>query len=126
MGSYGIGITRLLATLAEVYNDENGLKLPIQVAPFPVYLIDLTDGQMAARLEEELRQAGVEALVDDRAVSAGEKFADADLIGLPYRVVYSQKTAESGSVEVKNRQSGQTELVKLSDLVEFVSKKTLD
>lgn len=123
MGSYGIGITRVLATLAEVYNDESGLKLPQQVAPFQVYLIDLTDGQMATKLERELTEVGVDVLVDDRPVGAGEKFADADLMGVPFRVVYSSKTAESGSVEVKDRQTGNIELVKSAEIADFLGKK---
>ncbi|MEX1052020.1 MAG: aminoacyl--tRNA ligase-related protein [Patescibacteria group bacterium] len=133
MGSYGIGITRLLATLAEVYHDENGLKLPVQVAPFQVYLVDLTSGKMAnesganltdgstgEKLEKELDEAGIEVLYDDRAVSAGEKFTDADLIGAPIRLVYSQKTAEENAVELKLRSDSQTKLVGLTELTSKV------
>ncbi len=116
MGSYGIGITRLLATLAEVYHDENGLKLPAQVAPFQVYLTDLTDGQMGEKIEKELTDVGLEVLYDDREASAGEKFIDADLIGVPIRLVYSAKTAEENAVELKLRSDSQTELVKLTEL----------
>ncbi len=117
MGSYGIGITRLLATLAEVYHDEHGLKLPAQVAPFQVYLTDLTDGQAGERLEKELIEAGFDVLYDDRAVSPGEKFIDADLIGAPIRLVYSSKTAAENAVELKLRSDSQAELVKLNELV---------
>lgn len=116
MGSYGIGITRLLATLTEVYHDEHGLKLPAQVAPFQVYLIDLTNGQVGEKLEKELSEAGIEVLYDDRTVSAGEKFIDADLIGMPIRLVYSTKTAAENAVELKLRSDSQTELVKLPEL----------
>ena len=124
MGSYGIGITRLLATLAELNNDEEGLKLPIQIAPFQIHLIDLTDGEEGEKLENELTEAGYEVLYDDRDIAAGEKFADADLIGCPFRLVYSKKTAENNSVEVKVRATNNTELVKLDELSSYLSKNT--
>jgi prolyl-tRNA synthetase len=117
MGSYGIGITRLLATLAEVYHDEHGLKLPSQLAPFQIYLADLTDSQKGEALEKELTEAGFEVLYDDRPVTPGEKFTDADLIGCPIRLVYSAKTAAENAVELKLRSDSQTELVKLDELV---------
>lgn len=124
MGSYGIGITRLLATLAELNNDEEGLKLPAQIAPFQVYLIDLTDGKQGEKLEKELAEANLEVLYDNREVGAGEKFADADLIGCPYRLIYSRKTAEKDSIEVKERATNNTVLVKLNELSSYLSKNT--
>jgi len=123
MGSYGIGVTRLLGTLAELYNDEHGLKLPHQVAPFDVYLIDLTDSDYGAQLEIELTKKGFDVLFDDREEGAGAKMVDADLIGLPFRLLYSQKTAQEGKVEVKERASGHVELVTREKLASFLGRK---
>jgi prolyl-tRNA synthetase len=118
MGSYGIGITRLLGTLAEVYNDEHGLKLPKQVAPFDVYLIDLTSENLGQKLEKELEEAGLEVLSDDRDEMAGVKMVEADLIGLPIRLVISHKTAQEGKVEVKYRAIGEIKLVDRDRVIE--------
>lgn len=120
MGSYGIGITRLLGTLAEIYNDEDGLKLPQQVAPFDIEIIDLTDSGEGEKLEKELEAAGYEVLFDDRDTSTGAKLVDADLIGAPIRLVYSPKTAADKMVEVKVRASGEVTKVNRAELVEKI------
>jgi prolyl-tRNA synthetase len=117
MGSYGIGMSRLLGTVAEVFNDENGLKMPLSVAPFAIYLVDISPKNEGSRLEEELEKASFEVLRDDRAVGAGDKLVEADLIGLPFRVVISPKTLALGQVELKDRSTGKIELVKKSNLV---------
>ena len=104
MGSYGIGIGRLLACLCEEYNDENGLKLPIAVAPYQVHFISLIkDTDVAEKIYNDLEAAGIEVLYDDRKESAGVKFADADLIGIPIRITLGNRSFKEGKCEVKVR-----------------------
>lgn len=104
MGSYGIGIGRLLACLCEEYNDANGLKLPIAVAPYQVHFISLIkDTDIADKIANELENAGIEVLYDDRKETAGVKFADADLIGLPIRITLGNRSYKEGKCEVKLR-----------------------
>lgn len=104
MGSYGIGVGRLLACLAEHYNDESGLKLPISTAPYQVHLVSLVkDQEIADSIYTQLQEAGLEVLYDDRKESAGVKFADADLIGIPVRITLGNRSLKEGSVEVKLR-----------------------
>lgn len=107
MGCYGIGPSRLVGVITELMADEHGLVWPENVAPFRVYLVRLGQEngviQAADKLYDELRAAGVEVLYDDRDARAGEKFADADLLGIPYRVVVSEKTLEMGVFEYKKR-----------------------
>lgn len=107
MGCYGIGIGRTLAAIVEKYHDEKGIAWPRQVAPFDVYLARLGDKpevvKAADGLYERLTAAGVEVLYDDRDARPGEKFADADLMGIPYRLVVSEKTLEKGAYEWKAR-----------------------
>jgi prolyl-tRNA synthetase len=112
MGSYGIGITRLMGVIVERYADERGIVWPESIAPFAVHLVglnvddseikDWTDGIYTA-----LERRGVEVLYDDRDLRAGEKFADSDLLGLPYRIVMSKKTKEEGKFEVVVRKTGE-------------------
>lgn len=104
MGSYGIGIGRLLACLCEEYNDANGLKLPIAVAPYQVHFISLIkDTDISDKIANELEAAGIEVLYDDRKETAGVKFADADLIGLPIRITLGNRSYKEGKCEVKLR-----------------------
>lgn len=112
MGSYGIGVTRLVGVLAEKFSDEKGLVWPESVAPFLVHLVALQTDDAAIRdyaegIHTELQKRGVSILFDDRDVRAGEKFADSDLLGLPYRVVVSKKTREEGRFEVVTRATGE-------------------
>ncbi len=100
MGCYGIGISRLMGVLVEQFHDEKGIVWPEGAAPYTVHLIELQQG-LGASLYDQLHRAGVEVLYDDRDASAGEKFATADLLGMPYRLVVSAKT--NGKVEVKKR-----------------------
>lgn len=123
MGSYGIGITRLLGTLAEIHNDERGLKLPSQVAPFSVHLIDLTsEGAVGEQIYTELVAKGFDVLYDDREEPAGSKLVESDLIGCPVRILFSQKTAQDGKVEMKIRESGAISLINKDDLVSTLEK----
>lgn len=119
MGSYGIGVPRLMGTIVEIFNDERGIIWPAEVAPFRVYLVSIRQDEKAEKLYQELKADGIEVLYDDREkASAGEKMADADLIGCPYRVVISEKTLAENSVELKKRDSDEAELVRLDQLIE--------
>jgi len=122
MGSYGIGPARLMATVAELMSDEKGLVWPEAVAPFRVHLVSLANGNddvvtEADELYRELTEAGVEVLYDDRDARAGEKFADSDLLGLPLRIVVSEKTLAAGKFECVERSSGTTQHKSLSELI---------
>ncbi|HVS59043.1 MAG TPA: aminoacyl--tRNA ligase-related protein [Candidatus Saccharimonadales bacterium] len=116
LGSYGIGITRLMGVIAEHFSDEKGLVWPESVAPAKVYLIRLGDDNHVVKaaddLYSQLTSAGVEVLYDDRDdVRAGAKFADADLMGIPYRVVISNKTIADQTYELKARNKDTAQLV---------------
>ncbi|MGI6439522.1 MAG: proline--tRNA ligase [Sphaerochaetaceae bacterium] len=109
MGSYGIGVGRLLACLAEEHHDDKGLMLPISVAPYQVHLVSLLkEGELAESIYSELEKRGIEVLYDDRKESAGVKFADADLIGLPIRVTLGNRSVKEGTAEVKLRRDLET------------------
>ncbi len=107
LGSYGIGITRAMGVIVEKFADDKGIAWPETVAPFAVYLARLGQGPdvlaAADMLYEELQAVGVEVLYDDRDVRPGEKFADAELMGIPHRVVVSAKTVAAGTIEYKKR-----------------------
>lgn len=112
MGSYGIGITRLPGVIVEKFADEKGILWPESIAPFTVHLVglNLDDAEVrdyADGVYTSLTRRGVEVLFDDRDARAGEKFADSDLIGIPYRVVISKKTKEEGKFEVVIRKNGE-------------------
>jgi len=113
MGCYGIGLGRVMGTIVEVYNDEKGIVWPESVAPFRVHLLSLGEDAEAEKIYKNLSEKGVEVLFDDREVSAGEKFADSDLIGIPYRVVVSKKSLAAGGVEVKKRSEEKSEVVSI-------------
>ncbi len=118
MGSYGIGVTRLMGAVVELNHDERGIMWPKNIAPFQVHLIALRADERCDALYELLLGAGIEVIFDDREdKSPGEKFADADLIGCPVRVVIGAKTP-SDQVEYKLRSQGESELVNVSDLLE--------
>ncbi|MBI2506703.1 MAG: prolyl-tRNA synthetase, partial [Candidatus Colwellbacteria bacterium] len=118
MGCYGIGPTRLMGTLAEVLSDKKGLIWPESVAPFKVHLLELKRG-LGRGLYEKLAKAGVEVLYDDRDLTPGEKFNDADLLGLPWRLVVSEKT--KNKVEIKKRTSKNTELISQNGVIQQFS-----
>jgi prolyl-tRNA synthetase len=118
MGSYGIGVGRLLACVAEEHHDEHGLTWPIAVAPYQVHLVALQGGEeIAANLYADLRAAGVEVLYDDRDESAGVKFNDTDLIGVPIRLTAGRRALESGGVEFKFRHSPERTIIPLNESV---------
>lgn len=114
LGSYGIGISRLVGVLAEKFSDDDGLIWPESVTPFKFHILALGEGKIkstAKALYDELTEAGIEVLFDDRATSAGSKFFDADLIGIPYRVVISEKAISSGKIELKKRSEEKSKLI---------------
>lgn len=122
MGSYGIGPARLMGTVTEVMSDEWGIVWPEAIAPFKVHLLALKSADPAVKEEAEtlyrsLTAAGVEVLFDDRAeASSGQKFADADLIGCPYRLVVSDKSLAAGGAELKKRSSADARIVPLNEI----------
>jgi prolyl-tRNA synthetase len=146
MGSYGIGISRLMGVVVELCNDERGIVWPESVAPFKVHLISLGKNEEAEKIYDDLQKNNIEVLFDDREdTSAGGKFADADLIGIPWRVVISQKSlagggpasnaslarnaaynvagghSDAGWVEVKKRSEKESEIVEIEKLLEKLS-----
>ncbi len=116
MGSYGIGLGRVMGTVVETLSDDNGIVWPEEIAPFRVHLISLGQNEEAEKLYDELTSRGVEVLYDDRDCSAGEKFSDSDLLGIPCRVVISAKTLEKDALEVKRRDSSDAEFIKDTEL----------
>lgn len=124
MGSYGIGLERLLAAIIETHHDEWGIIWPKSVAPFDVHLLTLGKdpqlGEIAAQVYADLRAAGLDVLLDDRAESAGVKFADADLIGIPARLAVSGKALAAGGVEAKRRESAERVIVPLDEVAAWV------
>jgi prolyl-tRNA synthetase len=125
MGSYGIGISRLMGVIAEHFADEKGLVWPKSVAPFAVHIIQIGDtdsvgGKAAAELYNKLTEQGTEALLDDRDMGPGAKFADADLIGIPVRVVVSEKSLEKGGYEVKLRTESDAKIVSADEFIASV------
>ncbi len=131
MGSYGIGVGRLLACVAEEHHDDKGLIWPASIAPFPVHIVVLPGKTMdiipvVESLEKSLRQVGIEALVDDRGDSAGVKFNDADLIGLPLRVTVSERAYKNGGFELKLRSGGESWIVAVEEAVAVIDKTLAD
>jgi len=125
MGCYGIGVSRVMGIIAELFADEKGLVWPESVAPFKVYLINVgTDKnvvEMTTKLYNELNQNGIEVLWDDRDIRPGEKFADADLLGMPHRVVVSPKTVEQTAIEYKARTSDETMILTVAECFKKVA-----
>jgi prolyl-tRNA synthetase len=117
MGSYGIGITRMMGVLVEKMSDENGLVWPENVAPFKVHLINIGEEEKAEEIFNQLQDSGIEVLWDERDMRPGQKFADADLIGCPYRVVVSSRSLDDGGVELKKRTQKDGEIVSVDDLL---------
>jgi prolyl-tRNA synthetase len=117
MGSYGIGLERTIAAIVEQHYDEHGIVWPKAVAPYDVHVVALPGlEEQAAAAAEELDAAGADVLLDDRDQRAGEKFADADLIGIPLRVTVGKKTLEDGAVDVRERASGEERRVAFGEL----------
>jgi prolyl-tRNA synthetase len=128
MGCYGIGPTRLMGVVVEKFADDKGLVWPESIAPFSVHLLVLgrdKEGEAtktAERIYAELTNNHVEVLFDDRDVSVGEKFADSDLIGIPMRLVVSDKSLEKGGVEIKERKAESSEIISVDQVIKMYSK----
>jgi prolyl-tRNA synthetase len=122
LASYGIGITRVMGVIVEKFADGKGLVWPESVAPFRAHLISLGMDEAAEKLYQEFTAAGIEVLLDDRDASAGEKFADSDLLGLPYRIVLGKRSFERDIIELKKRTSEDMEEIKLESVVEYFTK----
>jgi prolyl-tRNA synthetase len=125
MGCYGIGITRLMGTIVEVHHDERGIVWPDSVAPYKVHLLTLANQDpeimdKGEALYHSLHDMGVEILWDDRDISPGEKFTDADLLGIPVRLVISKKS--EGKIEWKNRHESKTDLLSSDEIFKAFSK----
>jgi len=133
MGCYGIGISRVMGAVVEIHHDQKGIIWPSQVSPFEIHLIPLGSSekrisrkirQTGEKLYNHLKNSGIELLYDDREdKSPGEKFADADLIGIPTRIVISERTLERESVEIKERDGKEIKLIKLKRLPQFLKSK---
>jgi prolyl-tRNA synthetase len=131
MGSYGIGPARIAAAAIEQGNDENGMIWPLAIAPYqvmvlPVNVKDARTMDLAEEMYRALEEKGFEALMDDRDERAGVKFKDADLIGIPWRIVLGEKNLKEGFVEIKERRSGKIEKVKVEEAVEQVVRKLVE
>lgn len=122
MGCYGMGPSRLMGTIVEVSHDDRGIIWPEAIAPFKVYLISLGQDKEADKLYEDLKAAGVEVLYNDNEVGPGEKMADADLFGCPYRVLISPKSIVAGGAEIKRRGSSEAVIVDLKKVGEYLKK----
>jgi len=130
MGGYGIGVTRLMGTVVEVLSDDKGIIWPESIAPFSVHLlllgVDPDVAKEANIVYESLVSEGVEVLFDDRTdVSAGEKFADADLLGIPLRAVVSARSVKEGGIEIKKRTEEKGQIVPISELINLLKTKIL-
>ena len=127
MGCYGIGLGRLLGTIVEVFNDADGIIWPMAVAPFQAHLLALGEDKGVAKKGDELynalTKAGIEVLYDDRDLSAGSKLADSDLLGIPFRLILSEKTLVKKSVEVKRRGEKGEEIVPIKEAVKWLETK---
>lgn len=127
MGSYGIGVSRLVGAIIEASHDDKGIIWPESVAPFKVIVIDLAKSDnattsMAEQIHRNLVHAGIEVLYDDRDDRPGVKFASADLIGVPYQIIIGKRSTENGLVEVKNRKSGNVQELTIDQVMEKFTK----
>ena len=131
MGCYGIGLGRLMGTVVEALADDKGIIWPESIAPFAIHLLALGDDEAvleeANKIYETLLKAGVEVLFDDRAgMSAGEKFSEVDLIGIPLRAVVSARSLKEGGIELKKRTEEKGKIVTLDELSKLCSKKFIN
>jgi len=126
MGSYGIGVPRLMGSIVEALGDDNGIVWPTEVSPFAVHIVAMkTEGaviEAAEKLYKELTDIGIEVLLDDRDARAGEKFGDADLIGIPLRITIGEKSIAEGKYEFNDRIAQKTELFDKDQLMAYIGK----
>ena len=123
LGSYGIGITRVMGVIVEKLSDKKGIVWPEEIAPFSVHLLVFGTNENifreAENIYDDLTQAGIEVLFDDRDIGSGNKLQDADLIGIPYRLILSEKSLEKGGLEITKRQSGDIEFIDPNYIVNY-------
>ena len=121
MGCYGIGVSRIMGVIAEKFADDKGLVWPESIAPYQYYLVAI--GEEGTKIAEDIYSGNEESIIyDDRACRPGEKFADADLMGIPHRIVISGKTLEQGAVEIADRATGETKLVSIEEVKNLLTK----
>ena len=120
LGSYGIGITRLMGVIAEKNSDEKGLVWDKNIAPYSVCIINIGKEKEAEEIYKSLKKEGVNVLWDDREKRPGERFGDCDLLGIPYRVVISEKSLENGGVEFKKRTDAEGKIINIDDIVKNI------
>ncbi len=121
MGSYGIGVGRLMGTVAEVFADEKGLVWPESIAPFKYHIVNLlSDASEADRVYNEMIKRGIEVLYDNRVVGPGQKLNESDLLGIPNRILIGKSFSETGNIEIINRKTGGIAKIKVKDFLENV------
>ena len=128
MGSYGIGVSRLVATIIECFNDDNGIIWPISVAPFKVNIINLKNNdeeclKKCIEIHDLLENQGIETIFDNRDESAGRKFSDADLIGIPFQLIVGPRELKNGNVELKNRKTDAKEILSFDSAINKIKNK---
>ena len=131
MGSYGIGVSRLVATIIECFNDESGIIWPISVAPFKVNIINLKNSdqecyQKSLEIHDLFEKKGIEVIFDDRNESAGKKFSDSDLIGIPFQLIIGPRELKNGNVELKTRKTNEKEIISFDSAVDKIKNKILE
>ena len=131
MGSYGIGVSRLVATILECFNDESGIIWPISVAPFKVNIINLKNSdqecyQKSLEIHDLFEKKGIEVIFDDRNESAGKKFSDSDLIGIPFQLIIGPRELKNGNVELKTRKTNEKEIISFDSAVDKIKNKILE
>jgi prolyl-tRNA synthetase len=125
MGSYGIGLGRVMGTVVEVLSDEKGIVWPKNIAPFKVHLIEINNkkkqevSDLTEKIKKDIEEFNIEVLHDDREVTAGEKFADSDLIGIPLRVIVSEKSLGQDNFETKERATGETKQMTVEEIKKY-------
>ena len=126
MGCYGLGISRLIGSVVEQLGDVSGKMVwPSEIAPFTVHLLDLTPEKVGEKLYSQLLQTGMHVLYDDRSGTPGEKFADADLIGSPIRLIISKRSLGSGGIEMVDLITGNSSIIPVEEVVTRISNKPI-
>ena len=126
MGSYGIGISRLVGALIEAYHDEKGIKWPLELAPFKLSIINLMPEDQdcdtkSMEYYEYFMKNNIEVILDDRNCSIGKKLSDNELIGIPFQIIIGKRDLKDGLVEFKNRQTNIVEKIPIDNLINFIN-----
>ena len=129
MGCYGIGVSRIVAAAIEQNNDENGMILPKSIAPFELIIVPIGYHKndnvraQANKIYADLLESGIDVILDDRDARPGIMFAESDLIGIPNRLVIGEKSLNENKVEFKSRSESNSEMINISDLIQFIKSK---